>query len=114
MKLIIAIVKPFKVIEIVDAVQHETDFPGLTVCDVRGFGREKTSSEEHTRGEELHDFTDHSLLLSVAPSERAAEVVELIRSVAHTGRTGDGKVFVLNLEEALRIGTGERGEAALR
>ncbi len=114
MKLIIAVVKPFKVTEIVDAVQKETDFPGLTVCDARGFGREKTSSGEHSHGEELRDFTDHSLLLTAVPDERAESCADLISSVAHTGLPGDGKVFVLSLDGAIRIGTGERGEAALR
>lgn len=114
MKLIIAIVKPFKVTEIADAVQNETDFPGLTVCDARGFGREKTSSEEHSHGEELRDFTDHSLLLTAVPAERAESFAELIRSVAHTGLPGDGKVFILSLDRAIRIGTGERGKAALK
>lgn len=114
MKLVFAIVKPFKVIEIVDAVLHETEFPGLTVSDGRGFGREKTGTDQHTRGEELRDFTDHSLIMSAVPDDLVEHVVETLRSIAHTGLSGDGKIFVLDLEDAIRVRTGERGEAALR
>jgi len=106
MKLILAIVKPFKVTEIVDAVHAEQDFPGLTVCDARGFGREKTCAGEHPRGGDLHDFTNHSVLLIAVPADRAESYAEMVRSVAHTGRPGDGKVFTLDIDRAIRIGTG--------
>lgn len=114
MKLILAVVKPFKVTEIVDAVIGDPRFPGMTVFDVRGFGRQKAEPHEHTGDEELRDFTDHAALLVAAPEGLVDDAVERIRGVAHTGLPGDGKIFVLNLEEAVRIVTGERGEAALR
>jgi nitrogen regulatory protein PII len=113
MKLILAIVKPFKVTEILDAVGRDATFPGMTVCDVRGFGREKTEPGEHTRQEDLRDFTEHCLLIVGSPEVLVEQVMEKIRSVAHTGTAGDGKIFVLDLEEAVRIATGERGTSAL-
>ena len=114
MKLVIAIVKPFKVTEIVDEVAHDPLFPGLTVIDARGFGRGKTEPHAHTRVEDLRDFSEHTALLVAVAEEQFAGVMERIRSVAHTGTTGDGKIFVLELRDALRIASGERGEEALR
>jgi nitrogen regulatory protein P-II 2 len=114
MKLVLAIIKPFKVPELVDAVEASPDFPGITVFDVRGFGREKTAPHEHVRAEDLRDFTDHAACLIATPDAQADSVVEQLRSVAHTGLPGDGKIFVIDLERAIRIGTGESGETALR
>ena len=114
MKLIAAIVRPFKVTEIVDAVEVDGSFPGMTVLDCRGFGREKSAPHEHVPGEELRDFVDHSVILVAAPDDLADAIARRLEQVAHTGRPGDGKVFVLPLEAAVRIASGERGEAALR
>jgi len=114
MKLVIAIVKPFKVVEIVDAVKSDATFPGMTVSAVKGFGKKKTVPHEHTRSEDLHDFTDSSMLLVAAPDDLADGVVNRINEAAHTGLAGDGKIFVLDMEQAVRIVTGERGESALR
>jgi len=113
MKLILAVIKPFKVPEVVDAVRTAPDFPGLTIFAVRGFGREKTAPHVHDRAEDLRDFTDHVACLVAAPNHMVSGVVERIRTIAHTGRPGDGKIFVLELEEVLRLGTGERDDAAL-
>lgn len=114
MKLILAVIKPFKVTELVDAAEADTAFPGMTVFNVRGFGREKTAPHEHTRAEDLHDFTEHVACLVAVPEDAAAAVVERIQSSAHTGQPGDGKIFVLDLEHVVRIGTGEQGKVALR
>jgi len=114
MKLVLAIVKPFKVTEIVDAVANDPLFPGLTTFDVRGFGSEKTALHEHTREEDLRDFTPHAAVMVASPADRVSEVVETIRRVAHTGLAGDGKVFVLDLEAVWRIATDDQGEDALR
>jgi nitrogen regulatory protein PII len=113
MKLVIAIVKPFKVVEIVDAVKGDPTFPGMTVCAAKGFGKEKTVPHERTRREDLHDFTDCSMLLVAVPEDLADDVAETIREAAHTGLSGDGKIFVLDLAQAVRIVTGARGEDAL-
>lgn len=114
MKLIVAIIREFKVAEVVDAVEQDASFPGMTVLDCRGFGREKTKSPEHRPQEELTDFVDRQAILVAASEESADRVARRIEQVAHTGRPGDGKVLVLSLEEAVRIATGERGDAALQ
>jgi nitrogen regulatory protein PII len=114
MKLILAIVKPFKVTEIVDAIRNDAGFPGMTVFPVSGFGREKTALHERTRSEELQDFVEHSAVLVAAPAGQVASIIERVRAAAHTGRPGDGKILVLDLDEAVRIASGESGEAALR
>jgi nitrogen regulatory protein PII len=114
MKLILAIVRPFKVAGILDAVESDPGFPGMTVLEVRGFGREKSAPHRHVPEEELVDFVPHTAILVAAPDDRAEGIATRLAEVARTGQPGDGKVFVLPLEEALRIATGERGEAALR
>jgi nitrogen regulatory protein PII len=114
MKLVLAIVKPFKLTEIVDAVAMDARFPGMTAFQVKGFGREKSAPHEHTRAEELRDFVEHAAAIVATPDELVGDVVDLIEKTAHTGLAGDGKIFVLNLEQAVRIATGERGEQALR
>jgi nitrogen regulatory protein P-II 1 len=113
MKLIVAVVRPFKVTEIVDAVEGDGAFPGMTVLECRGFGREKGQPHQHAREEDLTDFVDRRVVLVAAPEAAVSGVVERLVSIAHTGRPGDGKVFVVPLEAALRIASGERGEAAL-
>lgn len=114
MKLIVAVVRPFKVTEIVDAVEADGAFPGMTVLECRGFGREKSAPHEHARDEDLTDFVDRRVLLVAAPAAVAPAIMERLAALAHTGRPGDGKVFVVPLEAALRIASGESGEAALR
>ncbi|MGH7676201.1 MAG: P-II family nitrogen regulator, partial [Gemmatimonadales bacterium] len=114
MKLILAIVRPFKVADIVDAVESDPSFPGMTVLDCRGFGREKSAPHRHSVEEDLKDFVDRSLILVAAPDDRATAVSERIEAVARTGQPGDGKVFVLSLEQAVRIATADTGDRALR
>lgn len=114
MKLIVAIVRPFKVADIVDAIEADQGFPGMTVLDCRGFGREKTAPHEHVPEEDFKDFVDRQAIIIAAPDDRAAGVAQRIGQLAHTGQPGDGKVFVLPLEAAQRIATGETGEDALR
>ncbi len=114
MKLIVAIVRPFKVAEIVDAVEADPAFPGMTVMDCRGFGREKSAPHEHRPGEEVTDFVDRQLVIVAAADGDATAAAQRIAQVAHTGQPGDGKVFTLALEGAVRIATGQRGEDALQ
>lgn len=114
MKLIMAIVRPFKVAEIVDAVESDSMFPGMTVVACRGFGREKTEPHRRVPEEDLKDFVERQVILVAAPDERAVEILQRMARIAHTGRPGDGKVFLVPLEAALRIATGETGEEALR
>ena len=114
MKLIIAIVRPFKLTAIVDAISPDADFPGLTVLSSRGFGREKSSPHVHTTDEDLRDFDEGATLMVAAPDAAVKRVCAIIERVAHTGLPGDGKIFVLPLEDAVRVATGERLEAALQ
>jgi nitrogen regulatory protein PII len=114
MKLIVAIVRPFKVAEVVDAVEPDPAFPGMTVLACHGFGREKTAPHRRVPEEELADFVERRAILVAAPDERAVEILQRMARIAHTGQPGDGKVFLLPLEAALRIATGEAGDEALR
>ena len=111
MKLICAVVKPFKVTELVDAFRNDLGFPGMTVLEAGGFGRPRP--HPHSPAEDLHDFTSHSLVLVAVADRQAEGIMQRIASIAHTGQPGDGKVFVVPLEAAIAITTGERDDSAL-
>ena len=112
MKLIIAIIKPFKLDEVRDALTP-LGVQGLTVSEVKGFGRQKGQTEIY-RGAEYHVSFLPKVKIEVAvPSDIADQVVEAIVKAAHTGKIGDGKIFVLDIERAVRIRTGETDGAAL-
>ncbi len=112
MKLIIAIIKPFKLDEVRDAL-IPLGVQGLTVSEVKGFGRQKGQTEIY-RGAEYHvNFLPKVKIEVAVASEIAEQVVEAIVKAAHTGKIGDGKIFVLDIERAVRIRTGETDAAAL-
>ena len=112
MKLIIAIIKPFKLDEVRDALTP-LGVQGLTVSEVKGFGRQKGQTEIY-RGAEYHVSSLPKVKIEVAVSSEIAEqVVEAIIKAAHTGKIGDGKIFVLDIERAVRIRTGETDGSAL-
>ena len=112
MKLVMAIIKPFKLDEVREALTP-LGVQGLTVTEVKGFGRQKGQTEIY-RGAEYHVSFLPKLKIEVAVSDDMADaVVEAIASTARTGKIGDGKVFVLDVERALRIRTGETDESAL-
>jgi nitrogen regulatory protein P-II 2 len=112
MKLIIAIIKPFKLDEVRDALTP-LGVQGLTVSEVKGFGRQKGQTEIY-RGAEYHVSFLPKVKIEVAvASDIAEQVVEAIVKAAHTGKIGDGKIFVLDIERAVRIRTGETDGAAL-
>jgi nitrogen regulatory protein P-II 1 len=111
-KLIVAILKPFKLDDAMRALS-EVGIPGATVWEVKGFGRQKGHTELYRGAEYVVDFLP-KVRLEVACADALAEkLVKALADAAQTGRIGDGKIFVLPLEEAVRIRTGERGEAAL-
>jgi len=112
MKYIIAVVKPHKLDEIRDALTA-MGVEGMTVSDVKGFGRQKGHSEVYRGAEYRVDFVPKIKLEIALEEPRVAAVVEAIRNAAKTDRIGDGKIFVLNLEEAVRVRTSESGVAAL-
>ncbi len=112
MKLIMAIIKPFKLDEVREALTP-LGVQGLTVSEVKGFGRQKGQTEIY-RGAEYHVSFLPKVKVEVAvPSELADQVVEAIMRAAHTGKIGDGKIFVLDMQRAVRIRTGETDMAAL-
>src|SRR5438046_6900557 len=112
MKKIEAVVKPFKLDEVREALA-EVGVTGLTVSEVRGFGRQKGHTELYRGSEYVVEFLPKIKIEIVVEDAKASQVVEAIVSSARTGRIGDGKVFVANIEEALRIRTGEHGSDAI-
>lgn len=112
MKKVEAIIKPFKLDDVKDAL-HEVGVSGMTVTEVKGFGRQKGHTELYRGAEYVVDFLPKVKLEVVVDDMMAARVVEAIAAAAHTGRIGDGKIFVLPVESALRIRTGERDENAI-
>jgi nitrogen regulatory protein PII len=112
MKLIIAIIKPFK-LEEVKAALSEAGIEGMTVTEVKGFGRQKGHTEIYRGSEYTVDFLPKVKIEVAVTAALAAQTVDLIVKAAKTGKIGDGKVFVLPLEEIVRIRTDERGEAAV-
>jgi nitrogen regulatory protein P-II 1 len=112
MKKVEAIIKPFKLDEVKEALSS-IGVQGLTVSEVKGFGRQKGHTELYRGAEYVVDFLPKVKLEIVVSDELAAQVVETIERAARTGRIGDGKIFVMPMEEVVRIRTGERGANAL-
>jgi nitrogen regulatory protein PII len=112
MKLIVAIIKPFKLEEVKEALS-EVGVEGMTVTEVKGFGRQKGHTEIYRGSEYTVDFLPKVKIEVAVSDEVAAKTVEAITKSAKTGKIGDGKVFVLPLEEIIRIRTDERGESAV-
>jgi nitrogen regulatory protein P-II 1 len=112
MKLIEAIIKPFKLDEVKNAL-NEIGVMGITVSEVKGFGRQKGHTELYRGAEYIVDFIPKVKLEIAVSDEMVPKVLETIENAAKTGRIGDGKIFVMPLEEAVRIRTGEKGGEAL-
>ncbi len=112
MKLIEAIIKPFKLDEVKDAL-NGVGVMGITVSEVKGFGRQKGHTELYRGAEYVVDFIPKVKMQIAVPDNLVPKVLETIENAAKTGRIGDGKIFVLPLEEAIRIRTGEKGNEAL-
>jgi nitrogen regulatory protein PII len=112
MKIIIAIIKPFK-LEEVKAALAEVGVEGMTVTEVKGFGRQKGHTEIYRGSEYTVDFLPKVKLEIVVPSDISAKVIDAITKAAKTGKIGDGKIFVVPVEEAVRIRTDEHGDAAV-
>lgn len=112
MKLIKAIIKPFKLEDVKEALA-EIGIEGMTVSEVKGFGRQKGHTEIYRGSEYTVDFLPKVQIEIVIPNEAATDTIEVITKAAKTGKIGDGKIFVLNVEEAIRIRTDERGDDAV-
>ncbi|MCX7280533.1 MAG: P-II family nitrogen regulator [Alphaproteobacteria bacterium] len=112
MKKIEAIIKPFKLDEVKEALQA-VGVQGITVTEAKGFGRQKGHTELYRGAEYVVDFLPKVKIEIVISEDRQEAAVEAIQKAARTGRIGDGKIFVLNVEEAIRIRTGETGADAI-
>ncbi len=112
MKKVEAIIKPFKLDEVKQALS-EVGIAGLTATEVKGFGRQKGHTELYRGAEYVVDFLPKVKVEVVVSDSMVGKVVEVIERAAKTGRIGDGKIFVVNVDEVIRIRTGERGEDAL-
>lgn len=116
MKMITAIVQPHMLSKVTHALEELQGFPGVTIADVRGFGREKTVHDQNVPHRVVEDFVEYvrkARVEVVASDDMVDQIVETITRAAHTGRRGDGKVFVWTIEHAVRIRTGETGDAAV-
>ena len=112
MKKLEAIVKPFKLDEVKDRL-NEIGIQGITVTEVKGFGRQKGHTELYRGAEYIVDFLPKIKIEVVINDSRLEDVVNTIIKAAQTGRIGDGKIFVTNIEETIRVRTGERGAEAI-
>ncbi len=112
MKKIEAIIKPFKLDDVKEALQ-EIGLQGITVVEARGFGRQKGHTELYRGAEYVVDFLPKVKIEVVVPDDQVERIIEAIVNAAQTGRIGDGKIFVIPVEDAIRIRTGERGENAI-
>jgi nitrogen regulatory protein P-II 1 len=112
MKKIEAIIKPFKLDEVKDAL-NEIGIQGMTVTEVKGFGRQKGHTELYRGAEYVVDFIPKIKIEIVTSDSLAPKVVDVIEKAAKTGKIGDGKIFVYPIADVIRIRTGERGETAV-
>ncbi len=112
MKKIEAIIKPFKLDEVKEALTKE-GVEGMTISEVKGFGRQRGHSELYRGAEYVVDFLPKVKLELLVDDDNVPAVAETIRAAASTGRIGDGKIFIVDIDDAVRIRTGERGSHAI-
>jgi nitrogen regulatory protein P-II 1 len=112
LKKIEAIIKPFKLDDVKEALT-EIGIQGMTVSDVKGYGRQKGHKEIYRGAEYVVDFIPKLKIEIVVPAEQVEQAIEKIREAANTGKIGDGKIFVVPVEEAIRVRTGETGREAI-
>ena len=112
MKMVMAIIKPFKLDDVREALS-DIGVQGITVTEVKGVGRQKGHPEPYRGAEYVVDFLPKVKIEAVVTDEMADQAIEAISKAANTGKIGDGKIFVLNVEQAVRIRTGESGADAL-
>jgi len=112
MKLVMAIIQPFKLDAVREALS-ERGVQGLTISEVRGYGRQKGQPEIYRGAEYKVDFVPKARIEVIVEDGDVEQIVEAVRAAAHTGKIGDGKIFVLNVGETMRIRTGETGPDAV-
>ena len=113
MKEIKAIIRPFKLLEVTEELHKIKDLPGVTILEIRGFGKSRAKNAKDKIVYEMVEFIPRIQLDVVVHDEMADDVVNAIQKVAHTGNTGDGKIFVINVEQTVKIRTNERGRDAI-
>ena len=113
MKEIKAIIRPSKLLEVTEELHRIDGLPGVTVSEIKGFGKSRAKSAKDKVVYELVEFIPRIQLEVVVNDEMVAEVVNVIQKFSHTGNTGDGKIFVVNVEEVVKIRTNERGGEAI-
>ena len=111
MKMIVAFLRPDRLDPVTRALEHIPHFPGMTVTEARGFGREKVEEPPDSESAELTDYTKTARIEIVVSDDRLSAVMEAIEKAARTGRRDDGKIFVLPVERGRRVRTGEEGDA---
>jgi len=112
MKKIESIIKPFKLDEVKDAL-NEMGIKGMTITEIKGFGRQKGHTELYRGAEYVVDFIPKIKIEVIVPDEIADKICSVIEKTAKTGKIGDGKIFIINIDDAIRIRTGQRGEEAI-
>ncbi len=112
MKKVEAIIKPFKLDDVKEAL-NEIGIQGMTISEVKGYGRQKGHKEIYRGAEYVVDFIPKIKIEIVVEAERAEAVADRIQAAANTGKIGDGKIFILSVDEAVRVRTGEKGKDAI-
>lgn len=113
MKEIKAIIRPFKLDDVITALHKIDGLPGITISEIKGFGKSKAKDSQDAIREGLHLFVPRVKLELVVPNSLVDEVVDTIQKIAHTGNPGDGKIFVIDVRDTIKIRTNERGEKAI-
>jgi nitrogen regulatory protein P-II 1 len=113
MKEIKAIIKPFKLDNVLTEIHKIEGLPGITVSDIRGFGKSKGKDAEETMSEGMHELVPKVKIELVVADEIADGIVDVIQQSAHTGNPGDGKIFIIDVKEVVKIRTNERGAIAI-
>src|SRR5512137_2834616 len=113
MKEIKAIIRPFKLLDVVTELQKIENLPGLTISDIRGFGKSKAKEAKEKIVDGLISYVQKVKIEVVIPDEMVATVVDTIQANAHTGNPGDGKIFIYPVDEVVKIRTNERGSEAI-
>jgi len=113
MKEIKAIIRPFKLDDVITALHKIDGLPGLTISNIKGFGKSKAKYAKDAIKEGLHDVVERVKLEIVVHDDMVGVVVDTIQKIAHTGNTGDGKIFIMDVDNTIKIRTNERGEEAI-
>lgn len=113
MKEIKAIIRPFKLDDVITALHRIEGLPGVTISKINGFGKSKAKDSKDAIREGLHDYVEKIKIELVVHDNLVEDVINVIQKTAHTGNPGDGKIFVVNVEDVVKIRTNERGKEAI-